>query len=636
MIVRELVTRLGFEIDDKNLIRFNRDVQRLKDKLSSLAQSLDLVKKAVAGVVVAGTGLSILTVSVAKSVQETENLAKGLGITTSELQELELIAQSTGAEVGDLTNSFTKFNKALADTDNQSSRSIKELKELGISLYDASGKLKDSKELYRETAKAISSIENPAIKAAKAQRVLGINNLDLLDTLTLSNEEFDKQREKIEKLGYIIDSKGIRATKEFIKSWRQLNIVVDGLKTQIALKFMPVLKDLLDRFNRWYEINRKIINDSLGRTIDVLSTVFNALLGVIKILLWPVQRLSEALGGFDRVVIAVAGAITAVLLPSMWGWVRALSALTVALLANPITWFTVAVGALGAAIALLVEDIYYWVKGNDSALGRILGRWEDFKASFKAIIDSLTGYVKSFFDWINKLVSAVNVLSFDGLKKSFAEVKEGFKNLFSSNDLEATVKLKREKKEEPELIEVTDDGLKIYKSNSNRLAEINPERFAEKKEGPKFIEVTDEGLKIYKSNEHRFADEFPKERSLKEERLIVRNEEIIKEAKKKGPELIEGTDAGLKIYNVEEAAKNNAPTALEPIVIPEFSMQPGNISNKDVQNNVTQNITENITVNVPTGTSSEQQKAIADQITAQIQEQFNQEILRGMDSLGDT
>lgn len=598
MIVRELVTRLGFDLDDRNLKRFTRDVERLKDKLSTLAQSLDLVKKAVAGVVVAGTGLSILTVSVAKSVKETDNLAKGLGIATSELQEMELVAQSTGAEVGDLTSSFVKFNKVLADTDNKSSRSTKELQELGISLYDANGKLKDSQELYRETAKAISNIENPVTKVAKAQALLGTNNLDLVDTLALSNEEFDKQRERIRKLGYIIDAKGIKSTKEFIKSWRQLNIVVDGLKKEIAVKFMPVLKDLLDRFNRWYEINQKIVSDSLDRTVNVLSGAFNGLLAVIKILLWPLQKLSEALGGFDRVVIAAAGAITAVMIPSIWAWVKAVSALTVALLRNPVTWYISAIAALGAAIALLVEDIYYWVKGNDSALGRILGSWEDFKVSFEAIIDSLTGYVKVFFDWINKIAEAINVIKFDGLKKSFTEVKEGFKNLFSSKDLEANVKLKQEK---PELIEVTDNGLKIYKSDKNR-----------------------------------FADEHPKEKPLSEETLIVKNEEIIREARQQEPEFIETKRGGFRPYDEEEVAKNNAPTVLEPIILPEFSMQPSNISNKDVRNNVTQNITENITVNVPAGTQVEQQRAIADQITRQIQEQFNEEILRGMDSLGDT
>lgn len=471
MIVRELVTKLGFSVDDRNLKRFSSDVERLKDKLSSLAKSLEVVKKAAAGIAIAGTGLSILAVSVSKSVNAADNLARQLGVTTQDLQELELVAQSTGAEVGDLTKSFTGFNKILSSVDDESSIAAKELKELGVSIYDNNGQLKNSKDLYRDTAKAIAAIENPAKQAAKAQKLLNISNLELLDTLALSDEAYSNQLEKVKKLGYVIDAQGIKTTKEFTKSWRELNIVVEGLKNQLAIKFMPVLKDIIDRFTSWYEKNKQIVNSSLDRTINIISTAFKGLLYVVNLLLSPIQYLSEALGGLDRAVIALAGGITAVLLPSIWSWVRAMSALAVSILANPITWITAAVFALGAAIALLVEDIWYWVNGNDSAVGRILGTWEDFSSNFKEIISNMINYVGDFTKSVLDMLNPIKA------------VGKAFDKIFSSNKAPIIV---QEDKAEP-------------------IGEVN-------------------GLKIYKNN--ALANQFTKP-----EPLVVRNNDIIQEAK---------------------------------------------------------------------------------------------------------
>jgi len=555
MIVRELVTKLGFSVDDRNLKRFSSDVERLKDKLGSLAKSLEVVKKAAAGIAIAGTGLSILAVSVAKSVNAADNLARQLGVTTQDLQELELVAQSTGAEVGDLTKSFTSFNKILSSVDDESSTAAKELKELGVSIYDNNGQLKNSKDLYRDTAKSIAAIENPAKQTAKAQKLLGISNLELLDTLALSDEAYSNQLQKITKLGYVIDAQGIKTTKEFTKSWRELNIVVEGLKNQLAIKFMPVLKDVIDRFTNWYEKNKQIVNSSLDRTINIISTAFKGLLYVVNLLLSPIQYLSEALGGLDRAVIALAGGITAVLLPSIWSWVRAMSALAISILANPITWITAAVFALGAAIALLVEDIWYWVNGNDSAVGRILGTWEDFSSNFKNIISNMISYVGDFTKSVLDMLNPIKAVS------------KAFDKIFSSNKA----------------------PIAVQGDNPKPVGEIN-------------------GLKIYKNND--LANQFTKP-----EPLVVRNNDIIQDAKN---------------------SMNAQGGDLSPIMRPETSPSQLMSPSRNTRNNVTQNITESITVNVPAGTSLEQQKEIADQVTAQIQEQFNQEILRGMDSLGDS
>ena len=73
---------------------------------------------------------------------------------------------------------------------------------------------------------------------------------------------------------------------------------------------------------------------------------------------------------------------------------------------------------------------------------------------------------------------------------------------------------------------------------------------------------------------------------------------------------------------------------MQPLINPSSSINGVSpVNNNSTANKVDQYITENIVVNVPVGTTAEQSRIIADQVTNAFQEQFNYNILRGLDSL---
>jgi hypothetical protein len=586
MILRELVTRLGFELDDKNLKRFEQSIDDAKAKLAGFGKAINVAKIAITGLAATATGLTVLSLSVARSAKETEILANQLSITTDDLQALELVAQDTGLEVNELSKSFASFNKQLGTIDTNSKIVTDELNRLNISTKDNNGNLKSSFVLYEEVAKKISAIKDPIKQVAISQRLLGTSNLEVLKLFDSTNESFQKQREEITKLGYIIDSKGIASSKDFIKSWNNLKTIIDGVKKELAVKFMPVFSSTIDMFKTWYIANREVISQNITSFINILSKAFSFLFKAINLLLTPIKYIINLFDGLENTVRVLSVALGILLIPTLIAAASAVGALTVAILANPLTWLLGLITAIGIAIGLLVDDIYNWSQGNNSLIASLLKNWFGFEATFDEIVDNIVGYFKSQFEALAKWFASF----FDGILDTIKTVKD-----FVGTGIDKV----REKTIFRKVVSEEERQVKVI----NAVDEVTS--------------IKDLALK----------------NDIKKEETILRKIELIDESNLDEPRIRK------QIELIDESNLNDdfAPTRnLEPLITPSSSF--GGVSpinNKNTNNKVNQYITENITINVPVGTSSEQSRIIADQVTNAFQEQFNYNILRGMDSLSD-
>ncbi len=457
MILREIITKLGFQIDDKKLFKFNDAIAQVKDNLNDLGKHADLAKKAFFGLTGTATALGLLSLHTAKYAQSTDRLAESLGITAQELQSTELAAQSMGIGVNELSDSMTAFHKKLGDLGNGNTEASREMNRLGVSFTGANGKIKSSFQLYEELAQKIDSIKSPIARASALQKVLGTDNIELARIFKNGGEALRQQREEIEKIGYVIDSKGIKSSKDYIKSWAEFQIIVSSVKKELSIKFMPVFNNMIKVFKGWFIENRKLISQNISSFINVLSIALSVLLKALQIIIAPINMIIELFGGFENAASVLGIALGLVLAPRIWASVLAFRALTVAMLTNPITWITAAIAALGLAIGLLVNDLWHWSEGNDSVIGRVLGSWTDFKESFFEIVDSITGYFSEqfkqlggwFTDWIDTISNKISSLT------GKAQV--------------ATSKL-----ENKALAQTTESGLKVYTSNSNRFRANQP------------------------------------------------------------------------------------------------------------------------------------------------------------------
>jgi hypothetical protein len=613
MILRELVTRIGFELDDTNLKKFELAISTAKEKLADLGNVVNKVKTGIIAIGAAGAGLTALSLSVAKSTKSTQALADQLGITSTDLQQLELVAQSTGIEVNDLNKSFSRFNTNLGNIDGSVNVTTTEMRKLGISLRDTNGNLKSSFELYQEAANKIDAIKNPIKQAAAAQKLFGTSNLELVKLFSQSNESFQKQREEIAKLGYVIDSKGVKSSEEFIKSWNNLKIIIDGVKKELAVKFMPVFSEAIELVKDWYLENKEVISQGIDKFINAVTWSFSLLKDVIGFILSPIKKLIELFGGLENTVRILGVALAVVLTPAILAMVGAVVELTVAILANPLTWWIGLLTAVGVAIGLIIDDLYNWSQGNNSLIASLLKDWFGFEATFDQIIDNITNYFKDQFTALGKWFSSF----FEGITKTISSITD-FIGSGLDKVRENTIfrKVVEEKSIEQKIINLSD-----------------PNIFKEDK--PIFDQSKILAREIKLVDESNLIDEEPLKREIKliDESNLIDQDTLDLERK-------------INLVTQESLNNNNAlpqnnlnsfdMVPLKPIMVPSESIAGNSLmQGNKINNKVNQYITENITINVPTGTTVEQTKVISTQIANEIQEQFNYNILRGMDSLSD-
>ena len=388
-----------------------KDFNEALGKFSDIANK---VKYTVIGLIGTFTGLSALSLSVAKDTTALDAMAKQIGVTTNDLQELELVAQQSGAEVGSLTKSFTKFNKDLNAVNFSTTLTSKEIAKLGVSAYNTNGKLRDSKDVYVDVAKKINNIQDSSKQAALSQKLFGTSNLALVKTLALSSEEYAKQRAEVLKLSYIVDSKGIKSSQNFIKSWSQFKMIIDGIRQELAIKFMPVFTNVINRFKEWYGENRKLISSGIDTFVNIISKSFDLLLTAIDLLLIPVKAIIDLFGGFENTIQILGIAIGITLIPKLLTLITTFRALTVAMLANPIGLVTLAFAALGTAIALVYNDIDAWINGNKSLTGYLIDEWKLFEKVLNGVSNTLKTIAK-LFDKIQSAVSLPKIFDLGGL-----------------------------------------------------------------------------------------------------------------------------------------------------------------------------------------------------------------------------
>lgn len=131
-----------------------------------------------------------------------------------------------------------------------------------------------------------------------------------------------------------------------------------------------------------------------GSAGNLAATIQGKLVAALALVKQPINDVTNFLADliansnvFIPIVAGLGAVILAALAPAIWAAVVATAAWTVALLANPITWIVLAIGALVAGIVWLVMN---W----DTAVAWITEVWGGF-------LSWVTGVVDGFVSWWN-------------------------------------------------------------------------------------------------------------------------------------------------------------------------------------------------------------------------------------------
>lgn len=266
--------------------------------------------------------------------------------------------------------------EALRDTE---SGKAKAFKELGITIKDANGNAKSTTETFLELAGAVEGLGKQ--KAISVIKELGITDNRSVELLLKGRKEVERMFKAQKEQGLISD-RTAKSTREFSES---LNFLKGSLVNGTS-GFMDALIPALTAAVKW------------------LTTVVD----------WVQENQTFVTGFF----IAVGSVVAAVYVPAM------LSAAAATIAANaPLILMVATVAAVGAAFALIYDDIMNFIEGNDSFIGQIFEKYpalaelvfflvDAFKSLGGVIVDTMVGawnVIKPILGFIGDAIS--NIIS---------------------------------------------------------------------------------------------------------------------------------------------------------------------------------------------------------------------------------
>lgn len=404
MIVRELITKLGFDVDMNKIRAFDnavntakRDVEALANKFKAVGEGFSSVgRKMSLFVSLPILGMGAAMIKAASDAEETETKFAVVFASVSEAAEAtaERLVKSFGM-------SRTGAKQLLGDTGDL----LTGFGFTGVSALDLSQKVN---ELAVDLA-SFTNFEGGAEGASKALTKALLGERESVKSLGIAILENDV-KERIA----LMKSKGMRfETERQAKAYATLAIAQEQSKNAIG-DFTRTSEGFANRFRTF----KNRINDFAVAFGKIMLPAANALLLKFLKLAERIDDLSPKTKKMIIVLLGIAAAIGPILiimgsLISLVGWLitsfaslkaavfflaggfKAMTAMT-SLWALKFALIALAITGVVIALGLLAEDVYTWVNGGDSLIGEMLGPWETYRDGIAAVFESIKSILKAF------------------------------------------------------------------------------------------------------------------------------------------------------------------------------------------------------------------------------------------------
>lgn len=267
------------------------------------------------------------------------------------LDSLELLGVSKETGIDTLKS----FDTAIQDTALGLGRAKKVFDDLGISVRDAAGKIKPTTVVLGELQARMAGFDQ-ATKIRIMER-LGLDPA-LLKLFNADLADLQSRMANIDRATGFDFEAALKRSQEYTKAQKAMKLEVNTL----TMYFGKLIEKFQTAALPW-------LTDSVKRTTEVLKTLVDFLM-----------RHTKFVEGF---FIAAAGAILYFLVPA-----AIKGAIAVWAMIAPFALAAAAVIAVGAAFALLYEDVMTFYEGGDSLIGQILERWPIISDVVGNIVDA--------------------------------------------------------------------------------------------------------------------------------------------------------------------------------------------------------------------------------------------------------
>lgn len=425
--VRELVTLWGFDVDMKPLEKLDQSITTIKGALTQIGLTA----------IAAGGTIFGFAKFTANAGDEALKMSQKVGVSVEALQELSFAAKLADVSQEQLQVGLTQLSRKALDAGRGNQEATRSFSELGVSLRDSNGRVKNTDTLLLELSDKFSKIPDGVRKTGLAMELFGRSGAELIPFFNQGSAGIAKLRQEARDLGVVLDTETAKASEEFNDNLTRLFSALTGVRNIIGASLIPVINDIVVELKKFILANRELITQNLGQFVQTLSFLFQNMLKILSELLRIVNNLSQLFGGLNNAIRIATIAISAFLAVKMaYGigqMVLSLGQLTFAfatmgraallaqiqLLAIPLAIFAVI-----AAIALLVEDFLVFQAGGDSVIGLAIKSFGTFFETIKSgaavvmeVISAILSPIKAVNAYLGETSSKISSIFTSGLDK---------------------------------------------------------------------------------------------------------------------------------------------------------------------------------------------------------------------------
>lgn len=331
-VLDTLITRFGFETDKTGLDKAEKGLSDFKASALKIAASVGAI-----------LGGSFFLNAIANTADETLKWADANGVVIESLGELEFAAQRQGGTIEGLRSSLSNMNKSIGEVQRGTGRAKLAFEDYDLSIKKADGSIKTADELLVDLNKKFSTLSRAQQFDLAMKMGIDKGTIRLLQT---APDEIARLRIEASKLGVLARQDAVKAA-EFVDGMTNIAQAINAIKYEVAGLFFKPLADFF-----------KLIASGISFF----------------------RRHKEILLSIIGILSAVAASYVAMGIKAAAAWLLAFA---------PFTAVPLIIGAASIALAILMEDLFAFFSGSQSAIGDFLKNFPKIETAFRVFGDFL-------------------------------------------------------------------------------------------------------------------------------------------------------------------------------------------------------------------------------------------------------
>lgn len=444
MIVADLVAKLGLKSDKQSFDKGAEFIGKIKTAITAFVgyKVLTQVAGLVEGVVDAGGHLA--------------DLSQQIGLSAEAIQELGYASKLAGVDTETLTDSLGKLSKGLIESAQTGKGPVTDaFRDLHLSTAQLKNGTKDLDGTLGIIADAFAKLPDGPKKVAIAMDLFGKSGKQLIPFLNAGSSGIGALRQEARDLGAVMSNESVSALDEFGDNIDKTKATITGLKQEVVIGLLPVLRSLLEGFREWIKNNRQLISGALTATITALVVVFQALSAAVQAVVSVFDFLVEH-SELGLAILTILGVVLTVLAAKI-AIVGAVLAATWIIAALPLVAFIALVAGLIYVISKIIEnwdEIKDAIRGALRSAGLAMRRflsdvWNGLKRIGSRLVDFFTSDIpnaikdafSAAWDWVEERAES----GLKSVKKVFKDAADYIRNLFLGDVTDKARELLKEK-----------------------------------------------------------------------------------------------------------------------------------------------------------------------------------------------